>query len=145
MRDLRTFDKYRMSPIETAHIETKHPEREGMFIIPSIVDRQRLIILATSGHEWDHISVSRDDRIPLWIEMEQIKRIFFHPEECVMQLHPPDADYVTGRWPGQRALFVLHLWKPHNYEIPRPPKWMVGANSEHDWQKIIKTVPADLE
>lgn len=141
MRDLTILDKYRMIVEAAPHIKVIDPTKEGIFSIPSVFDKQQLAVLCSGTHGWDHVSVSRSDRIPIWIEMEQIKRIFFYPEECVMQLHPPDKDYVTGRWPGSRSLFVLHLWKPHDAEIPRPPKWMVGANSLHEWEKIKRDAP----
>ncbi len=43
-----------------------------------------------------------------------IKDLFFLPEETVVQYHPRRSAYVD-RYP------VLHLWRPHDVEIPLPP------------------------
>jgi hypothetical protein len=57
--------------------------------------------------------------------MEQIRRLFFRPDEAVMQYHAPLTDYVDGSVFGHP--YCLHLWRPQKYEIPAPPKWMVGG------------------
>lgn len=49
-----------------------------------------------------------------------IKDLFFGPNECVMQLHPPKSEYINNH------PYCLHLWRPQNIEIPRPPQIMVG-------------------
>lgn len=80
----------------------------------------KLRVIASWGMGWDHVSVSHQDRIPTWEEMCWVKGQFFEPDECVMQLHPPEADYVNNH---SRC---LHLWRPQDVEIPRPPSMMVG-------------------
>lgn len=94
----------------------------GTFIVPSPIDGQQLRIIASSGAGWDHVSVSRAKRCPNWPEMEHVKRLFFG-DEVVMQLHVPSADHVNLHE------FCLHLWRPQEQEIPRPPAWMVGPKS----------------
>jgi len=49
-----------------------------------------------------------------------VKELFFLPSECVMQLHPPEADYVNNH------AYCLHLWRPIGEAIPRPPADFVG-------------------
>lgn len=83
------------------------------------VGKSHVRVIASWGGDWDHVSVSREDRIPRWEEMEAVKRIMFDPNETVMQLHPPIAQYVNDN-PN-----VLHLWKPHGVEIPLPPRIFV--------------------
>lgn len=102
-------------------------DTRGVFVIPSKVDGQPLAVIASSDPDlgWDHVSVSRSNRTPTWGEMEQIKRLFFRDDECVMQLHPPIADYVDGTAFGH--VNCLHLWRPTDVEIPRPPQFMVGG------------------
>lgn len=78
-----------------------------------------LVVIAANGEGWDHISVSAPNRTPTWSEMEAIKRLFFEPHETAMQLHVPPADHIN------RHPYVLHLWRPHDMMIPRPPGWMV--------------------
>jgi len=65
---------------------------------------------------WDHVSVSRTSRCPNWPEMEFVKRKFFEDNETAMQLHVAIADHINMH------PYTLHLWRPHNAEIPMPPK-----------------------
>ena len=78
-------------------------------------------VIASWGAGWDHVSVSLVDRCPTWEEMCWIKDLFFEPEECVMQLHPPKSRYVNCH------PYCLHLWKPHRHTIPLPPTEFVGV------------------
>lgn len=95
----------------------------GAFLIPSKIDRQALRVIASSGEGWDHVSVSRQNRCPNWIEMEQIAALFFKDNECAMQLHVPAVDHVNNH------PYCLHWWRPIDLEIPRPPSIMVGVKS----------------
>jgi hypothetical protein len=82
------------------------------------VDHLRVIV--SSGGGWDHVSVSLPDRCPYWDEMCRIKRLFFKPEEVVMQLHPAESKYKNVH------KFCLHLWRPQT-EAERKPileKWL---------------------
>jgi hypothetical protein len=96
----------------------------GAFRMPSKIDGQDLIIIASSGDGWEHVSVSRSNRCPNWPEMEYVKRMFFRDNETVMQLHVPESEHINCH-PN-----CLHLWRPINETIPRPPGWMVGPLTE---------------
>lgn len=108
---------------------SKHGDRHGCFYIkhPSGV---RLTVMASdggdwkeanlSGPPWEHVSVSTTQRTPTWEEMCFIKDLFFAPEECVVQFHPPKSQYVNHH-PN-----CLHLWKPVGVDIPLPPSICVG-------------------
>ena len=61
----------------------------GAFSVPSPVDRQPLVILASSAGGWDHVSVSRKNRCPNWAEMEHVARLFFRTDETAVQFHVP--------------------------------------------------------
>ena len=74
----------------------------------------RLAVIFSDGDGWDHVSVSRTDRIPIWQEMCWVKDRFFDPEDCVVQFHPPASRYVNTH------PFVLHLWKWQGGEFPQP-------------------------
>jgi hypothetical protein len=100
----------------------------GAFFIPNRFRREiPLKAIASDGHDgqqqhgWEHVSVSYPDRCPTWREMSLIKSIFWDPEDCVVQYHPPEVDYVNNH------AFCLHLWRPTAIELPRPPSWMVGV------------------
>ena len=92
----------------------------GLFRVTSPVDGKKLTVIASYGGGWDHVSVSHPKRIPNWLEMSYIKRVFFFPSEAVMELHPPEPEYVNNH---PRC---LHLWRPHDVDVPQPPAWMVG-------------------
>lgn len=78
-------------------------------------------IIASRGQGWDHVSVSiiNGTRCPYWEEMDAVKRLFFKPDEVVMQLHPAEKDHVSIH------PYVLHLWRPHGIKLPLPPKGMI--------------------
>ncbi len=91
----------------------------GRWLVESVDDGRDLRVIASWGAGWDHVSISRVDRIPTWREMEQTKRLFFRDNETAMQLHVPPVDHINNN------PHVLHLWRPHKGAIPRPPRFMV--------------------
>lgn len=92
----------------------------GVFMLRSPIDGGLLVVIASNGEGWDHVSVSRSNRCPNWPEMEFIKRTFFKDDECAMQLHIPITAHINLH------PHCLHLWRPHHDKIPRPPGWMVA-------------------
>ena len=52
--------------------------------------------------------------------MEHVKRLFFRPDETAMQLHVPPHEHINTHE------HCLHLWRPQQEKIPRPPSYMVG-------------------
>jgi len=91
----------------------------GAFLVP-LMTGVVLNVMASDGEAWEHVSVSTPYRSPAWDEMCFIKDTFWDADDCVMQVHPPKADYVNIH------PYCLHLWRPMVVPIPRPPKWMVG-------------------
>lgn len=83
-------------------------------------DNIPLLIIASWGMGWDHVSVSVDGRIPTWDEMCWVKKLFWNKEETVIQYHPSEKDYINNH------PFCLHLWKPQKQTIPQPPSILVG-------------------
>jgi len=80
-------------------------------------------IIFSNGEGWEHVSVSHSDRTPTWDEMEAIKRRFWAPEDTVMQLHVPVSDHRNCH------PYCLHLWRPTDCEIPRPPGIFVAPQA----------------
>ena len=80
-------------------------------------------VIASDQMGWEHVSVSIDGstKPPRWKDMCDIKDMFWDADDCVIQFHPPKKDYVNNH-PG-----CLHLWRPIDQEVPRPPRWMVGV------------------
>jgi hypothetical protein len=103
----------------------------GAFRIPHPWEEHiNLCVICSDGGDWEHVSVTlaptelvhqeKARRTPTWEEMAWIKNLFWESHEAVMQLHPPEYDYVNCH------KYCLHLWKPCNQLIPLPPAWMVG-------------------
>lgn len=96
----------------------------GAFFVPSPIDGMHMRVIASAGDGWEHVSVSRRNRPPNWAEMCAVKNLFFHPHETVMQLHVPPDEHVNFH------PYCLHLWRPIDGSIPRPPAWMVGPREK---------------
>lgn len=125
MRNLRLLDTFRLStPRIIAYYGSAGDHQNGCFEVPSPIDKASLFVVASVGEGWDHVSVSRSNRAPNWPEMEHIKRMFFKDDETAMQLHVPPSDHINCH-PN-----CLHLWRPLDVEIPRPPADMVGPAKE---------------
>lgn len=81
---------------------------------------QVFTVIASDQMGWEHVSVSLPTRCPTWSEMCFIKSLFWDAEDCVIQYHPSEKDYVNNH-PN-----CLHLWRPVGQSIPTPPSFMVG-------------------
>ena len=77
-------------------------------------------VIASDGLGWEHASVSLQHRAPTWAEMCLVKDIFWSPNDCVVQFHPPERDYVNYH------PHCLHLWKSTTEKFPRPPSILIG-------------------
>ena len=120
MRDLTELDRYRLRGADVAAAYGWDGDGScGAFRFRSPVDGRPLIVIASSGERWDHVSVSRQGRCPNWDEMEWIARQFFRADEVAMQLHAPASDHVNVH------KHCLHWWRPHDQPIPRPPALFV--------------------
>lgn len=80
---------------------------------------KNIYCIYSNGGGWDHVSASTINRCPTWDEMCVIKDIFFDEDECCIEYHPAKADYVNVHD------YCLHIWKPQNVELPKPPKIFV--------------------
>ena len=94
----------------------------GAFYIP-VKTGMTVLTIASDEYDWEHVSVSLNNRCPNWPEMNQIKDIFWDAEDAVFQFHPPKSLYVNQH-PN-----CLHLWRPIGVEIPIPPPILVGIKS----------------
>lgn len=103
----------------------------GVFLITLIGSRKvALRCVASDGEDWiacglslpawEHVSISTPLRCPTWEEMCFVKSLFWDPDDAVMQLHPPQSEWINNH------PFCLHLWRPVGVEIPRPPMVSVG-------------------
>jgi hypothetical protein len=92
---------------------------------------RRAFVIASDGLGWQHVSVSHSDYTPTWDEMCQVKAMFWDPEDCVIQYHPPESEYVNCH------RHCLHLWRPTEQAFPRPDPLLVGP--------IVRKPPAVIE
>lgn len=133
MRNLRLLDQFRrVDAAIMRHYGHEGDETCGAFSVPSPIDGKPMNVIASSDGGWEHVSVSRQNRCPNWPEMSHIKGLFFRDDETVIQYHVPSADHVNDH-PN-----CLHLWRPTEDAIPRPPKWMVGGMSRKDAEAAMK-------
>jgi len=91
----------------------------GLFML-KLKGGQTVRAVVGSGFGWEHVSVSRRDRCPLWDEMCQVKDLFWDAGDAVIQFHPPRSQYVNYH------PHCLHLWRPIGRAIELPPSDMVG-------------------
>src|SRR5580692_1774824 len=70
MRDLHELDRYRLRGERVrAMYGSEGDAYVGAFAMPSPIDGRELVIVASNDAGWDHVSVSRQNRAPNWIEM----------------------------------------------------------------------------
>jgi hypothetical protein len=103
-----------VGPMGTRHRTTRH----GAFLLES-PHNIMLRVVVGDGMGWDHVSVSGKKRCPNWFEMEWVRGLFFEDDDWVMQLSPPRAERVNVHE------YCLHLWRPHDQDIPLPHREMV--------------------
>jgi len=92
---------------------------EGAFHIPSPVDGKPILVIASTAGGWDHLSISRQNRMPNQRELDHVYRMFFKPGETAMQLFVPKSEHVNIHEN------CLHLWRPQEEGIPKPPRGFV--------------------
>lgn len=110
------FDRLRdTSPQVIAHYGSAGNELCGCFHL-----RDGLWAIASAGDGWDHVSVSHQRRCPTWEEMVYVRRLFFKPDEWVVEYHPPESKNISLHQ------FCLHLWRPQLVTLPIPPSYMVA-------------------
>ena len=113
--------RYQIGPLAT----TQADGNNGAFVIHRL--GRILWCIASDGDGWDHVSVhvqmaTGQNRIPTWLEMAEVKRLFWDAEDWVVQYHPAASEYVNHHET------TLHLWRPTGpgVVLPTPPAWMVG-------------------
>ena len=104
---------------------TSKGERFGVFMM-TIPGSQQLRMIANDAEEtgWEHVSVTKVMMkkgkaylvTPTWEDMCVIKDLFWNKDECVVQFHPPQEEYVNNH------PHCLHLWRRVGAEFETPPK-----------------------
>jgi hypothetical protein len=114
------FKAFEKNRITSGPGGTEHGSgNNGAFIFPAVAGRGRLLVIISDGGGWEHVSVSNPLRCPTWEEMCFIKDMFWHPDDCVVQFHPPRSQYINNHE------YCLHLWRKSNTNFETPPMIMV--------------------
>jgi hypothetical protein len=95
----------------------------GLFIFPhpNKLSSVKIRVIASDEGGWEHVSVSlSNSRMPSWEEMCYVKDMFWEPEVCVVQFHPPHSQYVNVH------KTCLHLWREVGKEFSTPPMHYIG-------------------
>jgi hypothetical protein len=86
---------------------------------------QLMVILTArreqDGRRWLHLSCSHQRRTPTWVELREVKDIFFGPDRYAYQVLPPASHYVNIN------ARVLHLW--HCLDEDPLPDFTCGSGS----------------
>jgi hypothetical protein len=119
---------FNVDPKNAFHWITKpNSGPQGFFILPNPKTMKGffMICLASNGMGWEHVSISipMENRCPTWPEMCFVKSLFWDAEDCVIQYHPPEKEYVNNHE------FCLHLWRKKDENFETPPSIMVGTKS----------------
>lgn len=127
MKDLHTLDKFRLIDAERSFYGRNGDGGNGMFKV--CINGRSFRVVASNGGGWEHVSVSPGNAsrksCPTWEEMCAVKDMFFHPEERVVQYHPPKSEYVN------QHPYCLHLWRPTSDNLPFPPAIFVGIGGSN--------------
>lgn len=115
---MKVPEKYRFTDMRSFLGSDSSSGNNGYFSIP--FESYTLMVVASDDMGWEHVSVSLKNRTPNWREMCFIKDLFWEPEDCVIQFHPPRSEYVNVHE------FCLHLWRKIGSEFETPPKILVG-------------------
>lgn len=89
-------------------------------------------VVCSTGAGWEHVSVAPIKRriVPSWDDMCMIKDIFWNKDEAVIQIHPPEEDYVNN------VPNCLHLWRCSYKEMVLPPSVLVGIRKGQTQEEI---------
>ena len=111
-------EEYRLKDVGGPLSSSEEDGNNGAFL--TSFESRDLFIIASDGKGWEHVSVSIKTRTPNWKEMCYIKDMFWGPEDCVVQYHPPENEYVNNH------PYTLHLWRKPGIEFPAPDSILVG-------------------
>lgn len=98
-------------------------------------------VVFTTGAGWEHLSVSPYKKriLPTWDDMCILKDIFWKPDEAVLQIHPPAAEYVNN------VENCLHLWRCTYRKTPLPPSVLVGRREGQGYNEMYAEAAAAYE
>ena len=117
---MRPEPNLRIEPFRSeSHIPQEAGRSYGLFVFSHRGARLRVISSGLASDrsfgEWEHVSVSLENRCPTWEEMCFVKDQFFDDEETVVQFHPAKSQYK------QYHPYCLHMWRHKDgHQLPPP-------------------------
>lgn len=108
---MRKISEIKQNPM----LEVKQTTIDGISGILHMAGLRKCTFIMSFGGGWEHVSVCPRNRKPDWDEMCKVKDIFWSPDECVVQYHPAESNYVN------LMENCLHLWRPIEEQMPVPP------------------------
>ena len=107
---MKTFDEIRNNRRFQSEVKGEDGGR-GWLTIRGRIFR----VVYSNGGGWDHVCASMENRCPTWEEMCEIKDVFFGKDECCVEYHPAENNYVNVH------PYCLHIWRPQKEDLPKPP------------------------
>lgn len=107
------------------HATTRADGNNGRFVV-ILMFRQSVLVEASDASGWEHVAISRTDRVVSYGELRQIKDMFWSPEDCVLQFFPPQGAFIYD----DRT--QLHLWRPAGADLPVPGAHLFEFNNSRE-------------
>lgn len=88
-------------PIDWSEIKTMsgvYVRKDGLNVVLSVEMKK------SDPRKWLHVSLSRQDRLPSWDDIKDVKDLFVGKDKTAAQIFPPKDEYINHN-PN-----VLHLW-----------------------------------
>jgi hypothetical protein len=120
MRNLDELNNFRRLDWELHNYGVVGNAHGGCFCVP--YENVELMVIASDGGGWDHISISLKSRCPTWEEMEHVRRHFALPHEVWLQFGLPAKDHINLH------PYCLHWFRPQHRKVSLPPPIMVGPH-----------------
>lgn len=129
-----------MKAIEDLPVECKigEPTIDGMYQIPHPwIDYYFIFVRFNTTDGWEHAmaylkklaepdkskKVVAVTRSLTWEETCLVKDLFWDPEECTVQFHPPMSHYVAPK-------HATNIWKPQSLPLPVPTAVLAALKAQ---------------
>lgn len=125
LEEIKADGKLKILELYTCKEFMDDTEETGIRIVGHLTDpitRATYLVMFTKQFGWEHASISwlHKNKLPDWNIMCRLKDMFWSKDECCVQYHPAEEDYVNMHE------YTLHVWKPCLETLPKPPSIMVG-------------------
>lgn len=127
---MKSIEEIKKTPNLIIEAETENDGMGGRYY--DRINNKWLNFIFSYQMGWEHLSVSMPSRTPSWEQMCMMKDIFWGKDECCVEYHPKEEDYVNNH------KHCLHIWKPTEAELPTPPSILVGFRNEEEKQAFLQ-------